>query len=76
MSVLKVDFSNRKTDHRTLVLGVLEPGQSYIHDHTSLKTPFSIWLATRRNRMGRQFKYSVDEEDGTPLPEGWYRIFI
>jgi hypothetical protein len=75
MSTVKVDFSNRKTDRRTLVLSTLEPGQSYIHDHT-LRTPFSVWLATRRNRLGKQFRYSTNDEDNTPLPEGWYRIFI
>jgi hypothetical protein len=76
MSVERVDFSNRKVDSRTSVLEKLVPGHSYMHDHTELKTPFSVWIATRRSRMKKNFKYSTIDEDGSALPLGWYRIFI
>lgn len=73
---VKVDFSNRKVNSRTSVLKNLKSGESYIHDHTDMKTPFAIWLATRRSRMARDFRYSTKDEDGSELPSGWYRIFI
>jgi hypothetical protein len=76
MSVERIDFSNRKVDLRTSILSKLEPEQSYIHDHTSMKTPFPVWIATRRNRMNKEFKYSTTDDDGSQLPVGWYRIFL
>ena len=73
---VRVDFSNRKTDTKTSILGSLKPGESYIHDHTAMRTPFSVWIATRRSRMGMKFSYSTTDTDGTKLPEGWYRIYL
>ena len=73
---VKVDFSKRRTDAKTSILDQLLPGQSYIHDHTEMKTPFAVWIATRRSRMNKKFSYSTKDEDGNKLPEGWYRVFL
>lgn len=73
---VKVDFSNRKPDVKTSILDQLGPGQSYIHDHNGMKTPFAVWIATRRSRMGKKFSYSNLDDDGVKLPDGWFRIFV
>jgi len=76
MSVERIDFSNRRVDQKTSILSKLEDGQSYMHDHTLLKTPFPVWIATRRSRMKKNFRYSTVDDDGSQLPDGWYRIFL
>jgi len=59
-----------KPRERTPVIRMLldlQPGESYIHDHTGYATKFSMWLAKQRQRHGRRFL-------GSSLGGNKYRI--
>jgi len=72
-----VDFSPPPgTSNITKILKSLKPGESYVHDHSEFTTNFATWIATRRSRLGMNFKHSKDDGKGGTLPEKMYRIFV
>jgi len=83
-----MDFGDGpKSSPETGVLASLFPGsQPVLYDHGTKKSPFSAWLATRRNRMGKNFKYDNVERIKGPggdlqktmgtLPPGQYYIWV
>ncbi len=83
-----VDFKDgMRPSQETESLGTLIPGAAPIlYDHAGKRTNFSTWIATRRNRMGKNFKYDrfvrVTEPNGDvhvtaqELPENQYYIWV
>lgn len=84
--IVRLSFSpEAKVDPITAALASLKPGEAgYMHDHSQFKTPFPVWIATRRKRLAKHLglavavplRYSRKTIDGDSLPNGFYRIFI
>ena len=70
-SVVVYDLSTSHKSPATVSMYALKPGgPRYFHDHRKMQTKFSVWIATRRRRMGRQFKW---EAAGEP---GFYNVWV
>lgn len=73
-----IDFTRKgpRSDTTESLMSLKADGKDHVvifHDKT---TSFSAWLASRRRRLKRQFKYSRTTPAGEPLPEGFYRVFV
>ncbi len=60
----------RRQSDRMRCLANLQPGKSITLDHTGYSTPFSVWLAQARQRLGSHFEYER-VMPGTELFKVW-----
>lgn len=73
--MLNFSRSNRKPSQTTEILKELKPGESMVMEYSG-ETPFSVWLASKRNRLGiKDLKFSRATEQGENLPDGFYRVY-
>ena len=58
-AIAVIDFKDGvPVSDETAVLRTMVSGSDPIlYDHTGKKTPFSVWLATRRKRLKKKFKH-------------------
>lgn len=57
-NIAYLDLSTPRRPHHKashIQLADLKPGQHYVHDHSDYRTPFTVWIAQLRQRLGKKF---------------------
>jgi len=71
-----IDFTRQPTRSEiTVQLSNLKEGEHILYLHT-LKTPFSVWLSSKRKRLKKNFVALRKAPSGEKLPPGMFCITI
>lgn len=71
-----IDFTRQPTRSEiTMQLNSLVAGEHIMYLHT-LKTPFSVWLSSKRKRLGKNFRASRVAPNGQKLPANMFCITL